>query len=141
MNLIMQSHSRGCGPAALAMLMERSYESVCDDFGVDFEEQGLYLTNLDEYLVENGFSIARKYFWIGVLTGSGRAKRDIWPVPPSGRPELCEVKVYESSPIMHFVVRRPDGIILDPLLGKRQSLDEYFQVLNIAAVYGAIRDD
>lgn len=131
---IKQKHARGCSVAALAMITGQSYETVCEHFGIDFETQGLYLPNLDEYLVEMGYSICRKYFYVGVLTDSLRKHRDVWPVEPFGDVELCEVKVSESAPMMHFVVRLRDGTILDPLIESTRTLSDYHQVLNIAAI-------
>lgn len=134
MKRVKQVHSRGCGPAALAMITGKTYAQACGYFARDFETGGLCLHQLDYYLFDHGYAVCRRFGTDGFNADGTQKTRAEWPIAPFAEVELCEVTVSESSPVNHFVVRLMDGAILDPLLDDKTSLLDYFRVLNIAAV-------
>lgn len=132
-----QKHARGCGVAALAIITNRDYEEVAAYWpGQDLDTQGVYLRGMDDYLVDHGYTIARKLRFLGRFrtADGGQIEREPWPPEPFGEIHLCEVTVSESAPCNHFVVMLKDGSVLDPLDKAPKRLSDYHQVLNVAAV-------
>ena len=132
---IQQKHSRGCGIAALAMLTGKSYEEVASYFDrIDFDKQGVHLRAMDDYRVDHGYAIARKYMWLGYFIESRAPLRSPWPPVPFSDVHLCEVEVNENAPMYHFVVMLRDGSIVDPLFEDKKNLGDYFRVMNVAGI-------
>jgi hypothetical protein len=135
MERIQQKHSRGCGIAALSMLTGKSYEEVAVYFGeIDLDKHGVYLRGMDDYLVDQGFAIARKHMYLGFFTGREATLRKPWPPEPFADLHLCEVEVCENASMNHFAIMLRDGEIVDPLLDDRKALSDYFRVLNVAGI-------
>lgn len=127
---IQQNHSRGCGPAALAMVTAARYEAVCDYFAnIDFDSEGIGIRECDHYLAEHGFAVARLY-----SAKRHNLPREKWPPKPFGDIHLCHVDVFEGAPLSHWVVMLEDGKVLDPLFPEKESLHDYHFVNNVAAV-------
>lgn len=133
MKHVPQQHARGCGPACLAMVTGHDYADVCAWFkGIDFAKDGVHPYGIDAYLVEHGYATARKGLYFAYI---GSPKREPWPPGPFAEAHICEVRVYESAPINHFVVMLSDGTILDPLTSEDRSLSDYHEVHHVLGVY------
>jgi len=131
--LVMQKHARGCGPAAIAMITGKPYDSVCAWWEIDFDKNGLYFQNVEEFLSDCGYAIATRFWYWRSM--ERRQHRPGWPYGPSGRVELCNVHVYENAPVSHFVVRCEDGLICDPMFGKHDDgLSRYHRIDSISIV-------
>jgi len=130
---IKQQHARGCGPAVLAMVCNQTYEDVVQSFGEhDFEKKGLYWPDLVHYLEAAGFALRMKS---KVEGWSNRTERECWPLPPFAPIHIAEVKVAESSPVIHWVVMLHEGTVLDPLSSEPRMLADFHEVYHIAGLY------
>lgn len=129
-NYVRQTHSRGCGPAALAMITGVPYKQVCADFGLDFDKEGIDYRRLDAWLIDKGWSLARLY-----PNDYRYQPRQPWPPLPFAWLHICNVEVAENSPVHHFVVMLNSGSCLDPLCDERKRLSDYYKVYNVAGVY------
>ena len=135
---VAQEHDRGCGFAALAMLVGKTYAQVVEELTKPLLPDGFtYIPSagspiwqhMDRYLVDHGFAIARRYAE-PLIAG------DIYPWPPAPwvALHLCNVKVSEAAPCNHWVVMLADGAVLDPLTPEPRRLTDYWRVNNVAAV-------
>lgn len=133
---VRQRYARDCGVAALAMLTGHAYERVVAYFhNPDLDANGLYLRGMDDYLVDAGFAVARKYRYLRFFQEHSTAPlREPWPPAPFGEKHLCEVQIDEHSRCYHFAVMLADSRVLDPLFEHKATLAAYFSVLNVAAV-------
>lgn len=135
---VRQEHDRGCGFAALAMLVGKSYAQVVEEWGVPIGENGYEYKpqkgspiygHMDRYLCEHGFAVARQYPE-RLFPGEPIA----WPPAPWRPVHLCNVTVVEGAPCNHWVVMLADGAVLDPLTTEPRRLTDYWRVNNVAAV-------
>lgn len=139
----------GCGVAALAMILCRSYADVLRDWPIineqcdhwedgkvigkrdvtynDFTKDGISHLCADAYLCDQGYSVQRKYQYRSCV----RKNREKWPPEPWADVHLCEVKTSQ----FHFVVMLRDGEILDPAFGRGRKLADYERIYSVAAVY------
>lgn len=132
MNYIQQKDSRGCGVAALAMVLGMSYEATAADFTKDpwergtrdLNQQGLYQTEVDRYLWKHNQFVLRKYIFSG----------PDWPPLPFAERHICNVKVSAESPINHFVAMDGSGKVFDPLDESKSSLMQYHSVENVSGL-------
>jgi hypothetical protein len=122
---VRQEDERGCGPACFAMLTNRTYAGAVSMLRGKFERQGISHFELDQYLAEEGYAVARRYLRVA------GADRKAWPVAPFADVHLCQVRTAGGG---HFVLMLRDGTVLDPLDPTPTRLDAYVQVDNIAAV-------
>lgn len=128
-NWIQQQDSRGCVIAALAMITGKTYEEVRDDITV-FIGSGLTSFEADQYLVEHGFAVARKYKHILY----NKSDREIWPPEPWMDMHLCFVWPQKTGRGCHAVVMLKDGTVLDPDTSETKRLNDYYKVDNVTGV-------
>lgn len=147
--LVKQEQEKGCGIAAIAMLLGRTYQQVLFDWPKVIEQSDVYedgkvigktpvtyndFTNdgtcnqvVDAYLAEKGYAIQRKYkhkSWM-------RQDRDIWPPLPFAPAHLCEVKTNSR----HFVVMDNLGMVFDPHFGADRRLKDYADTYSVAGIW------
>lgn len=129
MQWIKQEHARGCGVAAVAMILNKTYHEVHKDFLYVDDETGGRVREFDAYLAQHGYAIARRYQWKHDGT-----KVDQWPPVPFAKVHFCEVVVSKDSPCAHLVVMLEDGKVLDPLCSETKLLTDYHDIYHVAAV-------
>lgn len=139
-NWVGQDHANGCGFAALAMIVGKTYAQVVAEFAGDAHPNG-YRYNpdtgspayyaMDLYLAEEGFAVSRLY---EDRFPHCRNEKRAWPPEPFAPLHLCNVKVYSESTRNHWVVMLADGAVLDPLTPEPRRLTDYAEVHNVAAV-------
>lgn len=131
-NLITQKHNRGCGVACLAMITGKSYDEILEDCEAAWDEQtGLYTNIVDAYLWDHGYAL-RKYY---SNNNWQKIKRDPWPIKPFTDIHLVHLRVYELASCEHFVIMSRDGTVLDPKLGHKPSLADYYNIYSISGIY------
>jgi hypothetical protein len=136
---VLQKQARGCGLAVLSIVTGHDYDTISAYLpSGDYNEHGLYLRGVDDYLVDHGFAIARKFRYRGFFVDGRSSPRESWPPEPWADVHLCEVEVYEKAPCYHFVVLLRNGTVLDPLTTTTKKLSDYYAVHNVAAVYNLI---
>lgn len=126
---VRQEEPEGCYIAALAMVTGKSYWEVRSQI-TEFKAMGLLLAEGDQYLVDNGFAVARKYKWV-MYTNS---KRDIWPPEPWADVHLCFVRPTKQIAEGHCIVLLGDGCVLDPAIPEPRRLTDYYSVHNVTGV-------
>lgn len=123
-----QEHPRGCGHAALAMLLGWTYpETVSAIPDPDPNVSGLSSREIDGFLAVQGYAVARRF-------RGGRWVPNPWPMEPFANVHLCHLTVHPDAPCDHWVVMLADGTVLDPLTPEPRRLSDYHQINNIAAV-------
>lgn len=129
MKLVRQKHAMGCAPAALAMLSNKSYDEVVGDFQIDFSDRGLHIHQVDAWLMQNGFAVARM-----LRFKDYNVEQSPWPPAPWADVHLCEVRITQNG-MGHWCVMISDGSVLDPYIEGQRVLGDYPYVSNVAAVY------
>ena len=128
---VRQEHSCGCGVAACAMIMGRTYSETLRIFDLpadhDLEATGLSEFVLEGVLAGQGFAWAKVY---RLRQPANRARHE-WPVAPWADKHLVQVSTGSGA---HYVVMLGDGSILDPVTPDPKKLSDYKQVYWIAAV-------
>jgi hypothetical protein len=128
---ISQEDTYGCGLASLAMISGRGYQYVAEwflSYGRDIvKKKGGTMFDWDMYLVEHGYSVARKFC---TLNGIHRPE---WPPKPFAPVHLCEVRPTENK--FHVVVMDECGNVLDPWRKGIFQLLDYISVESVAGVY------
>jgi hypothetical protein len=125
-----QSDPNGCCVAVLAMVTGHPYEQIKAFYGEDLGERGLSQHHIEHYLVEHGFTWARKTKWLPYIDGRKQQQREPWPAEPWADVHICEVVTSQS----HAVVMLADGTVLDPLTPEPKKLSDYKEVYYVAAV-------
>jgi hypothetical protein len=120
-----QEDSRGCCVACIAMVTGKTYQEVKAWFEMDFNDRGTSQHGIEEYLVEHGYTWARK-----TLYRHNNQQRTPWPPEPFADVHICEVAGTSS----HAVVLLRDGTVLDPLTPEPKRLTDYEKVYYVAAI-------
>jgi hypothetical protein len=137
---VRQEETNGCGVAVLAMILGKSYAEARQLFegAVDFEKKGISHCCLDGLLADLGYAVARKYLWRGFRFADHpdheKDRRSPWPPEPFADLHICQVEVYERSPLAHFVLLLRDGRVLDPLTPEEKRLSDYHRVMNVGGL-------
>lgn len=128
---VKQEDSHGCGIACLAMVTGKTYTEIRSWFKrPDFSKEGVTFYEVDHYLTEHGYAVARK--WQVTQNEERNKRRDIWPALPFADVHICSVRNEHSQ---HFVVMLADGMVLDPLFNTPRTLADYVEVCNVAAIH------
>jgi len=128
---VQQEEPYGCGIACLAMVIGKTYQDVRSWFKNEKFDRGISTWELDMYLCEHGYAVARKYpLTQNVVTNQ---PRDVWPVEPWADVHIWQVRTLSNT--SHFIVLLRDGTVLDPFDGNRKSFGDYQMIENITAIY------
>lgn len=131
---VRQEDSHGCGVACLAMLTAKTYAEVRAWFKrPDFSREGMTFHEVDHYLTEHGYAVARK--WQFTQNEEKNKRREVWPVEPFAEVHICSVRNEHAN---HFVVLLADGKVLDPLFAAPRTISDYVEVSNVTAVHRVV---
>ena len=130
MSLVRQEDDWGCGIAVLAMLTDRSYIEakalVMADprrAGHDWSLHGLYWTDIDRHLIDEGWWMQRWYSGWNL---------PVWPPTPFADRHFAQVR--QPSGNSHFVAVTANGVALDPLVNEPRRLSDWLQVDNVTGL-------
>jgi hypothetical protein len=128
--LVKQPEPKGCGIACLSMILGRSYDDLCKEYGRRFQDRGTNLPAVKEFLGNHGWSSISlfRYLFINFDCEKVNIPRAEWPPAPFAPVHIAEVK--QPSGNTHFVLMRADGTVLDPLR------DGEFQLKDWPEIYG-----
>lgn len=114
-----QKHDWGCGAAALAMVLGKSYDEVYEELRPRIEDKhGIHELTIAALLINAGYVWQMRYKTI--LDGRAEAVERLWPPEPFAPVHIVQVFATKSY---HFVVMDSVGDILDPWREERRTLD------------------
>jgi hypothetical protein len=134
MNRVQQKDSNGCVVASLSMLTGDDYDDVRSAFkahdftknGVSSEFEGC------NYLTQRGFAYQKMYRHDSLT----RTDREKWPLLWSSSSMLVGYMAQvELNGMVHAIVVKPDGWVLDPWRDGIYRLEDYAKVNHLIAVY------
>lgn len=133
LKMVYQPEKSGCGVAAVAIVVQRSYWEVRQymDLPHDFVNNGMYDDQLIELLDLFGWAVQNRRERIGRLNGTLRTP---WPPEPFAQYHICTVKNLADNGY-HYVVLLDDGRVMDPTWGVVEGLYRYPQVLGVIGVF------
>lgn len=127
---IEQEDPHGCGVAALAMILGRTYAEVKAMLSAqNWQREGATIWVWDALLANEGYAVARKYRH----DAARDCMREVWPPEPFAPIHLCLVR-YPRFTRGHMVVLLADGTVLDPLTPEPRTLDWYDDVDHVAGI-------
>jgi hypothetical protein len=130
--MILQKESKGCGIAAVAMAVGKTYEEVRQYMNLDrdFTREGMFDSEMEDLLEIFGFSWQSRGRYRPRLGGT----REVWPSLPFAPLHIVQVKNLPDK-AYHFVILLPDGQVMDPWWGVIQGLHRYPQIVQMHGVW------
>ena len=110
MNLVKQEEEFGCAVACAAMILNRSYIDVRQDFENDFGKRGVPLNNLIEYIGAHGYSAIKKK----PLFANHKNSMDAELLKPFAEAHLIEYMPQFDAKDSHVVVMDDGGRMFCP---------------------------
>ena len=136
-----QEDAWGCGFAALAMLLGRTYEDMKGDLQERALSHGIDFNDMDERLIDAGYALQRRY-QIRYTEGHGADRHKVfnepWPPKPWAPLHYANVIVSPASPGAHYVVFDMSGHVYDPLTPDRKRLTDYHRVQNVTGIWRVV---
>lgn len=131
---VRQEDAFGCGVACMAMLMGCSYAEAKARYCAIYPNREALTTSgitgweVDAVTAAYGLARARGWKWVAESRGLP------WPPPPSAFADLVMVVLPAGA---HFIVRLPDGRVLDPARPGVWTLDDFADVMEVCAIVPA----
>jgi hypothetical protein len=123
--LVLQAEKSGCGIAAIATVVGKTYKEVRQFIHIDrdFTSDGMYDSEMEDLLEVFGYSWQAR----GKNQPRLSTKREVWPPLPFAPLHIAQVKNLPDKR-WHYVVMLEDGRVLDPWWGVVQGLHRYPEV-------------
>jgi len=131
MKLIKQEDVQGCGIACLAMVTGKTYQEVLNDFMNDFEQQGMSLEGIMEYLKDFGYLTLYKSALH--YQHNPRLKKDM--IKPFADMHIVRILQFFDAEQGHLVVMDNRGKFLCPGGMSDKQVREAYAITDVVGVY------
>lgn len=129
--MVMQEDSNGCGLACIATVLNKPYQELKRHFHNDFEENGISLEGVMDYLGDAGLSIVYK-----TIRNYGRIDFALHELlKPFAPIHIVRLQDKFDSSIGHLIIMDDKGKLYCPQGSSEEYLRSSYAITDIAGLY------